>query len=125
MNKREKKRLQVARKRAQASAQKGREASKWVLGTVGKRITLEGMPRKPETNHRLEETLALFAACHSPVTIKNEVKPVPVYTGEMAEREARAQEETARKRLRVAPLYNKGGLQYISDDMDPTTLGRK
>ena len=50
--------------------------------------------------------------------------PAPL-TPKMQEREARAQEEIARKRLRVAPLYNKGGLQYVSDDTDLTTIGRK
>lgn len=29
------------------------------------------------------------------------------------------------KAKRVAPAYNKGGLQYISDNCDLTTLGRK
>lgn len=43
----------------------------------------------------------------------------------MMVREQKAQEEIERKKLRVAPLYNKGGLQYITDDMDLTTLGRK
>lgn len=53
-------------------------------------------------------------------------KPMPVrYVGEMAEREAAAQKEIAQKKKRVAVLYNKGGLQYISDDADPKTFGRK
>ena len=53
-------------------------------------------------------------------------KPLPVrYVGEMAEREAAAQKEIAQKKKRVAVLYNKGGLQYISDDADPKTFGRK
>jgi hypothetical protein len=53
-------------------------------------------------------------------------KSLPVkYTGEMALREDAAQQEIARKKYRVAPLFNKGALQYISDDMDPKTLGRK
>jgi len=47
------------------------------------------------------------------------------YTGEMAERERVAQVEIERKKQQVAPLYNKGGLQYIPNDMDLTTLGKK
>lgn len=43
----------------------------------------------------------------------------------MMARELKAQEEIKRKKQRVAPLFNKGGLQYITDDMDLTTLGRK
>lgn len=33
--------------------------------------------------------------------------------------------EAERKKSRVAPLWNKGGVMYITDDQDPTTLGRK
>jgi len=33
--------------------------------------------------------------------------------------------EAERKRSRVAPLWNKGGVMYITDDQDPTTLGKK
>jgi hypothetical protein len=42
-----------------------------------------------------------------------------------AAREQAAQEEIERKKKRTAPLYNKGGYQYISDDTDLTTVGRK
>jgi len=48
-----------------------------------------------------------------------------VYDGEMEERERLAQEEVERKKLRTAPLYNKGGYQYITDDTDLSDLGRK
>ena len=41
------------------------------------------------------------------------------------EREAAAQVEIEKKKKRVAPLFNKGGLQYIGDSEDLTTLGRK
>jgi hypothetical protein len=49
------------------------------------------------------------------------------YEGEMAEREAVARKEIARKSKMVAPLYNKGGLQYIGDAPPEIlqTLGRK
>lgn len=33
--------------------------------------------------------------------------------------------EIERKKLRVAPAFNKGATQYITDGADPTTLGRK
>lgn len=33
--------------------------------------------------------------------------------------------EARRKATRVAPAYNKGGYQYISDETDLTTLGKK
>lgn len=44
---------------------------------------------------------------------------------EMAVREELAQKEKDRKRKRLAPLYNKGPVQYLTDDVDPTELGRK
>jgi hypothetical protein len=33
--------------------------------------------------------------------------------------------EIERKKKRIAPAYNKGPFMYITDDMDPATLGRK
>jgi len=48
-----------------------------------------------------------------------------VYDGKMEERERLAQEEIERKKLRTAPLYNKGGYQYITDETDLSDLGRK
>lgn len=45
--------------------------------------------------------------------------------GTMLEREQLAQQEIEKKKQRTAPLYNKGPVQYITDDTDLTTLGRK
>ncbi len=42
-----------------------------------------------------------------------------------AEREAAAQVEIEHKKKRTAPLYNKGGYQYITDGMELDTLGKK
>jgi len=36
-----------------------------------------------------------------------------------------AYEQAIEKSKRVGPLYNKGGLQYITDGEDLTTLGKK
>jgi hypothetical protein len=33
--------------------------------------------------------------------------------------------EIERKKTRIAPLWNKGSTQYITDGADPTTIGRK
>ncbi len=46
-------------------------------------------------------------------------------TVEMLEREKAAQEEIERKKKMVAPAYNKGGLQYISNPDDYKSMGRK
>lgn len=53
------------------------------------------------------------------------VKPTPKYEGELAEREKKAQREIAYKKTCVAPYCNKGGYVYVTEGMDPTTLGRK
>jgi hypothetical protein len=44
---------------------------------------------------------------------------------ELAKREAAAEIERDKKRKRLAPLYSKGPVQYITDDADPKELGRK
>lgn len=46
------------------------------------------------------------------------------YEGEFAEREAAAQQEIERKKMRTAPAYSKGAYQYISE-LDLPYLGRK
>ena len=46
-------------------------------------------------------------------------------TPEMQAREDLAQKEIESKKSRIGVLYNKGAYQYISDGMDPKTLGRK
>lgn len=33
--------------------------------------------------------------------------------------------EIERKKTRVAPAFNKGAVQYLTDGTDPTTIGRK
>ena len=60
-------------------------------------------------------------------TIKDTIRPSErkEMTPEMVLREEIAQAEIQKKKSRVAILYNKGGLQYISDEMDPKTFGRK
>ena len=60
----------------------------------------------------------------SPVKVEHRKR----YSGEMAEREKKAQEEIERKKKRVAPMGNKMAYQYIGDNPDPEILkglGRK
>ena len=47
------------------------------------------------------------------------------YEGDMALREMKARMETERKKQRVAPAYNKGPTMFITDETDPSDLGRK
>lgn len=49
----------------------------------------------------------------------------PKLSPEMQQREKVAQEQTTKLKKRVAPLYNKGPVQYITDGTDLTTLGKK
>lgn len=66
---------------------------------------------------------ALPSASEAPEVLRSQVDYLE--HPELAAREALAQEEKDRKRKRLAPLYNKGPVQYITDDADPTELGRK
>jgi len=43
----------------------------------------------------------------------------------MAHRESAAQEEVEAKKKRIAPLYNKGAYQYLTEGTDPKDIGRK
>jgi hypothetical protein len=40
-------------------------------------------------------------------------------------REQAAQAEIDVKKTRVAPMFNKGGYQYIGDEVDPATIGSR
>lgn len=67
----------------------------------------------------------LVSALPSLYTLPEKAQQRKVYVGEMAEREAKAQQEIQQKKKRVAILFNKGGYGYITDGMDPKTFGRK
>jgi len=60
-------------------------------------------------------------------TIKPEsVKNVKKYIDpEMEKREMLAQKEIEHKKSRIAPHYNKGPYQFITDEIDLKTLGKK
>lgn len=65
---------------------------------------------------------------HEAVRVSNPWADADVFEVEVenfAEREAAAREEKERKKKRLAPLYNKGPVQYMTDDTDYTTVGRK
>lgn len=57
--------------------------------------------------------------------IKQSQKFASELSPEMQERERKAQEIKEIRKKRVAPLYNKGGYQYLTDETDPKDLGRK
>lgn len=78
----------------------------------------------PVTNQRMEEFKKQRVQCPSVghgignATISNSVQYEDLL---LAEREAKAREV----KHTVAPICNKGGLQYISDEADLKTAGRK
>lgn len=53
------------------------------------------------------------------------ISPKPKYEGELATREAAAQEEIARKAKCVAPAFNKGNYTYIASEEQAKWVGRK
>ena len=60
-----------------------------------------------------------------PGRVPQQASPIRYDDEEMRERERLAQKEIKRKKMRVAPMYNKGGYQYVTDETDPSDLGRK
>jgi hypothetical protein len=75
------------------------------------------------TNTRYEmdstKTISSNTSTTVPANVRAKLSP------EMEERERIAQVEAKRKAKRVAPLFNKGAYQFITDDTDPKTIGRK
>ena len=78
-----------------------------------------GKYRATDTSHipsKIESFLAENAPMHA----------IPTkYDGELAVREAIAQEEIARKAKCVAPAYNKGAYQYIASEEQAKWIGKK
>lgn len=56
----------------------------------------------------------------SPCTVKSIMDPK-----ELAKETPEVREAILAKSKRIAPAYNKGAAQFISDEMDPTDIGRK
>lgn len=87
------------------------------FGTLGERATKPISISKPYRREVPDYPSAPLTS-HVP-------KAKPRYTGVMAERERIAQEEIEKKKKRVAPSFNKGPYQYITDETDLKTMGRK
>lgn len=110
-NEAQRRRIEKEHKRAMAS---GVHSSKKPSGKKAK-------VKKPEPYRRPSAANVPSFSGDSSVTVTQTVS----YTGEMAEREKAAQKEIERKKRRTAPLYNKGGYQYVTDETDLSDLGRK
>jgi hypothetical protein len=59
------------------------------------------------------------------VVIPKDCIDTDLHMADAQEREVVAQVEIDKKKKRVAPMYNKGGYQYIGDDVDPKTIGAR
>lgn len=136
MNRKEKKRLQVqkvkqARDRAREQSNKAwNDVLNLKLGLARSQLDIDdtSRPRKPTwADLRMEDHRKQMATIGRPETRAHHTgTALPRrYEGEMAVREARAQQEIQNKRKRVVPLFNKGPAAYFTDDMDPKTIGRK
>lgn len=86
---------------------------------AGTSISTRHMP----VAYLMDETRNIPSATLEPRKVARITRPT--YEGEMLQREIEAQKEIARKKMRVAPAYNKGAYQYITDETDPSDLGRK
>jgi hypothetical protein len=90
------------------------------------------LPRQAKTirgSRELSEVYSLSYARKNTTPSKPDgsldLKRTPKYQGELAAREALAQKEIDKKKKCTGVLYNKGAYQYITEGMDPTTLGKK
>lgn len=127
MKKGEKKKAKWEKIRAQKAKEREAEAAK--PKEVFKPFKREFMPMQPRVSrHVMTEGMQKTAALPSRTTAPS-TKPAQrvQLSPEMAERELAAQQETERKKKRVAPLANKMGYQYIGDAPPEIieTLGRK
>ncbi len=78
-----------------------------------------GKYRASDTSH-IPSKIDSFLAENAPTVV------VPrKYDGDMAVREALAQEEIARKATCVAPAFNKGNYTYIASEEQAKWVGRK
>lgn len=124
--------LKFAEREAQRLAENALRLKTMIGGfsKPGARSALHSAPSVPQSSKKsvlvtkafVRETLkypSLVSVSNSPVKVR------PVLSPEMQRRELEAQKEIERKKKRVAILYNKGGYQYVSDETDLTTLGKK
>ena len=102
---------------------------KKIKGEVAKKYKPAFVERKPAevTKYRAAGTeqykslIDTYLATHEP----EYTNKAPVYEGELAEREAAARLELERKKKQVAPLFNKGAYQLITDESQLKDIGRK
>ena len=104
---------------------KPRRKSKKPKGEIAKkRPRQDFIEKKPTNTDQYRAPSHSHIPSHSGVESRY-VNTEPKYEGEMASREAIAQEEIARKAKCVAPLYSKGAYQYVATEEQAKWIGRK
>ena len=134
----QKKKALWAKKRAENAAKREDERKanlpKRVRRTTKITVLLGVKDSKYVITDAMRRAAELPSASDSPIKKGSPVKPKPDHPlfltdpEEYARREEAANKEIARKKKRTAPLWNKGGYQYVGDDTDPEiikNLGKK
>lgn len=84
------------------------------------------VPTKGESNIRQQKTFRRHTENYpSAKAMPVEPEQRKQVSEEMQKREQAAQAEIEHKKSRVAPLFNKGAYQYITDEYDTKDIGRK
>lgn len=100
-----------------------------IKGEVAQKYKTTFVEKKPSTpdkyraagTEQYKSLIDTYLETHAPAAAVTQVQ----YEGEMAEREAAARAELERKKGRVAPLFNKGAYQLITDESQLKDIGRK
>jgi hypothetical protein len=87
--------------------------------------------KNADRSYNFDNSILNVPVCTNPIPLSNAVgngfkRSVDDYKWRKDRVETAATiEEIERKKTRVAPAYNKGAVQYITDGTDPSHLGRK
>jgi hypothetical protein len=84
------------------------------------RYSLPNLSVPSERDHRKIPSLTTSIGTNNATVKRSVMDP-----RELAKERPEVQEATLSKSQRIAPLYNKGGYQYVSDEIDITTIGSK
>lgn len=97
--------------------------SYWEKNPSGKTVEIE-RPKNPLYEQWKIQRDSIPSVINAKPKVEKSTK-VEYEDQEMIERERKAQEEIEAKKLRVGITYNKGAYQFLGNDYDATTLGRK
>lgn len=114
----------AARQREKARAARELEVQKLEANWERIKVTSSGIRVSPgkvqptgflAPKHFVREVVRHPSLQSAPKNVLNDMKPT--LSPEMEARERAAQLEREAKKKRTAPVYNKGGYQYLTDDM--------